>query len=73
MTESAYGCQGLFQLGTLQGKFAFAYVAYNETLEPINPVFVEVLQFTSAVRECSISRIPPELRELRGFVPVWEP
>jgi hypothetical protein len=69
MTDRAYGCQGLFQLGTLRGRVAIGYVAYNETLERIRPGFMKLLQFTSAARECSISRIRPELRVLRGLKP----
>jgi len=67
MTDRGYGCQGLFQLGTLRGSLAHGYVAYNETLERIHPVFAKLPQFISAARECSISRIRPERRALRGF------
>jgi hypothetical protein len=59
MTDRGYGCQGLFQLGTLQGKLLLGYVVYNEKLEWIYPRFVLLLQFTSAARECSISSIRP--------------
>jgi hypothetical protein len=45
MTDRGYGCQGLFELGTRQGKLLLAYVVYNDTFEAIYPVFVTPLRF----------------------------
>src|SRR5271156_1418765 len=67
MTDQAYGCQGLFELGTLRGKPSRAYDVYNETLKPRFPNLAALLQFTSTARECSISGIRSEPRALPGF------